>query len=200
MSASLLLNPFRKAPEHAGAADVTDFSPLTAQRVRAFHASFSQYQPTPLTSLPGLAARLGIKHVCVKDESKRFGLNAFKVLGGSYAVARCLAERMHLPEAGLVKGLLENSAARAQAGKITFISTTDGNHGRGLAWTARELGYPCIIYMPKGSDKTRQNNILALDAQCTVTDLNYDDTVRMSWDPRPRKRLCDGAGHRLGRL
>ena len=182
MPASLLLNPFRQASKHAGATDVTDFSPLAAQRVRAFHASFSQYQPTPLTSLPGLAARLGIKRVCVKDESKRFGLNAFKVLGGSYAVARCLAERIQLPEAGLVKGMLESSAARAQAGKVTFISTTDGNHGRGLAWTARELGYPCIIYMPKGSDKTRQNNILALDAQCTVTDLNYDDTVRMSWD------------------
>ena len=192
MPATLLLNPFCKVtgPNSAAAsaapaddlADVTDFSPGVAQRVRAFHASFRQYSPTPLVALPGLAGELGLKSVCVKDESKRFGLNAFKVLGGSYAVARCLAERLNLPAEGLVRGMLDAPAARAAAGQITFISTTDGNHGRGLAWTARELGYPCIIYMPKGSEPTRRNNILALGAQCTITDLNYDDTVRMSWN------------------
>ena len=210
MPASLLLNPFRKVigsnVATANAADVTDFSPAVAQRVRAFHASFSQYCPTPLVALPGLAGALGLKSVCVKDESKRFGLNAFKVLGGSYAVARCLAERLHLPEQGLTKNQLSGSAslsanppgntsgnapssscASGTADKITFISTTDGNHGRGLAWTARELGYPCIIYMPKGSEPARRDNILALGAQCTITDLNYDDTVRMSWNMAQEK-------------
>lgn len=202
MPASLLLNPFRKIPgQNADTADIADFSPAVAQRVRAFHASFSQYCPTPLVALPSLARELGLKSVCVKDESKRFGLNAFKVLGGSYAVARCLAERLNLPEHGLTKSLLSGSAcssanssapssactsgstpASGPADKITFISTTDGNHGRGLAWTAHELGYPCIIYMPKGSEPTRRNNILALGAQCSITDLNYDDTVRMSWN------------------
>ena len=192
MSASLLLNPFLMAPGHrAHAADVAEFSPAVAQGVRAFHASFSQYCPTPLVSLPGLAGQMGIKNVCVKDESKRFGLNAFKVLGGSYAVARCLAERLHLPQQGLTKSLLHKASASSPANgaahKITFISTTDGNHGRGLAWTARELGHPCIIYMPKGSEPTRRNNILALGAQCSITDLNYDDTVRMSWNLAQQK-------------
>ena len=188
MPAMLLLNPFRKVfGQDADTVDVADFSPAVAQRVRAFHASFSQYCPTPLVALPGLAGQLGLKSVCVKDESKRFGLNAFKVLGGSYAVARCLAERLNLPEQGLTKSQLHNTAASTAADKITFISTTDGNHGRGLAWTARELGYPCIIYMPKGSEPARRNNILALGAQCTITDRNYDDTVRMSWNMAQEK-------------
>ena len=103
MPASLLLNPSRTAPDQG--VDVSDFSPAVARHVRAYHASFSQYRPTPLVSLPGLAASLGLKNICVKDESHRFGLNAFKVLGGSYAVARCLAERMHLPAEGLVRCL-----------------------------------------------------------------------------------------------
>ena len=188
MPAMLLLNPFRKVVgQDADTVDVADFSPAVAQRVRAFHASFSQYCPTPLVALPGLAGQLGLKSVCVKDESKRFGLNAFKVLGGSYAVARCLAERLNLPEQGLTKSQLHNPAASTAADKITFISTTDGNHGRGLAWTARDLGYPCIIYMPKGSEPARRDNILALGAQCTITDLNYDDTVRMSWNMAQEK-------------
>lgn len=185
---AMLLNPFRKVVgQDADTVDVADFSPAVAQRVRAFHASFSQYCPTPLVALPGLAGQLGLKSVCVKDESKRFGLNAFKVLGGSYAVARCLAERLNLPEQELAKSQLHNTAASTAADNITFISTTDGNHGRGLAWTARELGYPCIIYMPKGSELARRNNILALGAQCTITDRNYDDTVRMSWNMAQEK-------------
>ena len=183
MPAMLLINPFRKVVgQDADIADVAGFSPAVAQRVRAFHASFSQYCPTPLIALHGLARKLGLKSVCVKDESQRFGLNAFKVLGGSYAVARCLAERLNQPEQGLTKSQLHNTVTSTAADKITFISTTDGNHGRGLAWTARELGYPCIIYMPKGSEPTRRDNILALGAQCTITDFNYDDTVRMSWN------------------
>lgn len=183
MPAMLLINPFRKVVgQDADIADVAGFSPAVAQRVREFHASFSQYCPTPLIALHGLARKLGLKSVCVKDESKRFGLNAFKVLGGSYAVARCLAERLNQPVQGLTKSQLHNTGASTAADKITFISTTDGNHGRGLAWTARELGYPCIIYMPKGSEPTRRDNILALGAQCTITDFNYDDTVRMSWN------------------
>ena len=183
MPAMLLINPFRKVVgQDADIADVAGFSPAVAQRVRAFHASFSQYCPTPLIALHGLARKLGLKSVCVKDESQRFGLNAFKVLGGSYAVARCLAERLNQPVQGLTKSQLHNTGASTAADKITFISTTDGNHGRGLAWTARELGYPCIIYMPKGSEPTRRDNILALGAQCTITDFNYDDTVRMSWN------------------
>ena len=183
MPAMLLINPFRKVVgQDADIADVAGFSPAVAQRVRAFHASFSQYCPTPLIALHGLARKLGLKSVCVKDESQRFGLNAFKVLGGSYAVARCLAERLNQPVQGLTKSQLHNTGASTAADKITFISTTDGNHGRGLAWTARELGYPCIIYMPKGSEPTRRDSILALGAQCTITDFNYDDTVRMSWN------------------
>lgn len=55
-------------------------------KARAFHKSFPQYTVTPLARLDNLAARLGLNNLCVKDESYRFGLNAFKVLGGSFAM------------------------------------------------------------------------------------------------------------------
>ena len=63
----------------------------TIQKVRAFHSSFPQYAPTPLANLKASAAQLGLGGLCVKDESYRFGLNAFKVLGGSYAIASEIA-------------------------------------------------------------------------------------------------------------
>ena len=60
-------------------------------RARAFHRSFPQYSVTPLASLDGMAKYLGLGGLYVKDESYRFGLNAFKVLGGSFAMARYIA-------------------------------------------------------------------------------------------------------------
>ena len=180
MSVEVFFNTALKA--HNAGSDLSFLSPALAESVRAYHTTFSEYRPTPLVSLPALAKKLGLKNMLVKDESQRFGLNAFKVLGGSYAMARYLAGRLGLDEKALSRAAVSSPEAKARAGDITFITTTDGNHGRGVAWTARELGYRCIVRMPKGSEEVRVNNIRAEGADCTVTDLNYDDTVRMTWD------------------
>lgn len=55
------------------------------KKANEFHKSFPQYTVTPLQKLSSLASYLGVKNIFCKDESYRFGLNAFKVLGGSYA-------------------------------------------------------------------------------------------------------------------
>ncbi len=179
MSVRMYINPARKA-----AGEGTDLSPLSvekAQKVRYFHNTFREYAPTPLTRLPGLARALGLGSILVKDESFRFGLNAFKVLGGSYAIGHFLADRLGRDIDTLSCEELCSPAVRKKTGNITFISTTDGNHGRGVAWTAHQLGQKAIIYMPKGSAQSRVDNIRSLGAECRVTELNYDDTVRLSW-------------------
>ncbi len=56
------------------------------KNVKKFHESFPMYQETPLQKMDVLAEVLGLGAIYVKDESYRFGLNAFKVLGGSYAI------------------------------------------------------------------------------------------------------------------
>ena len=60
-------------------------------KARTFHESFPQYSKTPLTKLDHMAEYLGVKEIYLKDESYRFGLNAFKVLGGSFSMARYIA-------------------------------------------------------------------------------------------------------------
>ncbi|WP_222119379.1 hypothetical protein [Siminovitchia fortis] len=61
------------------------------EKVRNFHKSFPEYKVTPLHSLDKLSKQFGVSNIWVKDESYRFGLNAFKVLGGSYAIGKYLA-------------------------------------------------------------------------------------------------------------
>jgi diaminopropionate ammonia-lyase len=149
-----------------------------AREVRRYHESFPMYQETPLIDLKNLAKKLGLNKVYVKDESKRFGLNAFKVLGGSYASAAYLSDKFSLDINNINFDLLKSEDLKNKAGDIIFVTATDGNHGRGIAWTARQLGYKSVIFMPKGSSASRVNNIKAEGAEVIVLDCNYDDAVR----------------------
>lgn len=153
------------------------FTVETAETARRFHQSFPEYQPTPLVELKGLAAHLGVTSFHVKDESYRFGLNAFKVLGGSYCIGRYIAERLGTDIRELSYDKITSRAVREKLGQITFVTTTDGNHGRGIAWTADRLGQKSVVYMPKGSAQERLENIRALGAEASITDLSYDDAV-----------------------
>ena len=154
------------------------FSRANAQQIRAYHESFPEYSPTPLVQLKQLAARLGVESIHVKDESKRFGLNAFKVLGGSHAIGRCIAGRLGVDFGSLSCDFLTSDQVRRQLGDLTFITATDGNHGRGVAWTAQRLGHRSVVYMPRGTVAERLENIRRLGAAADITDRNYDDTVR----------------------
>ena len=156
---------------------ICDFGMETAARTIAFHKSFPEYAPTPLRSLAHLAEYLNVGAVWVKDESLRFGLNAFKALGGSYAIGRCIAERLGVDPEGIDYNVLTDDSVRKRLGRITFITATDGNHGRGVAWTANRMRQGCIVHMPKGSAAERLNNIRALGADADILNLNYDGCV-----------------------
>ncbi len=151
-----------------------------AAKARFFHSSFPQYSITPLASLNGMAKYLGLGGVYVKDESYRFGLNAFKVLGGSFAMARYIAGEMGRDVSEMTYDYLTSEAFRKEFGQATFFTATDGNHGRGVAWAANKLGQKAVVHMPKGSAKSRFDNLAKEGAQVTIEDVNYDDCVRMA--------------------
>ena len=150
------------------------------KKARAFHESFPQYSETPLAKLDQMAAYLGVKEVYVKDESYRFGLNAFKVLGGSFAMARYIAGETGKDVSELPYAVLTSDQLRKEFGQATFFTATDGNHGRGVAWAANRLGQKAVVHMPKGTTQTRLENIKKEGAQVDITDMNYDDCVRLA--------------------
>ena len=150
------------------------------KKARAFHESFPQYTKTPLTSLPHMAAYLGLKEVYVKDESYRFGLNAFKVLGGSFSMAKYIAKEMGKDVSELPYSVLTSEALLKEFGQATFFTATDGNHGRGVAWAASKLNQKAVVHMPKGTTQTRLQNIKKLGAKVDIQELNYDDCVRLA--------------------
>ena len=161
--------------------DVLDLMRLSElKKVLAFHKSFPQYSQTPLAKLDALAGKLGVKGIYVKDESYRFGLNAFKVLGGSYAIARYIAGLVERDVSEMTYEFLTSKELRDMIGQITFFTATDGNHGRGVAWAASKLKQKAVVYMPAGSSQARLNSILAENAEASIIEGNYDDAVRLA--------------------
>lgn len=148
------------------------------EKAKHFHESFPQYSETPLVSLSQLAISIGVNSLYVKDESYRFGLNAFKVLGGAYAMGKYVAQQLGTTVDQLPYDVLTSDKLREEFGQATFYTATDGNHGRGVAWAANKLGQKSVVFMPKGSTEYRKNQIAKEGATVTIEEFNYDECVR----------------------
>lgn len=149
-------------------------------KAAAFHKSFPQYSETPLAKLDTMAKYLGLKNLFVKDESYRFGLNAFKVLGGSFAIGCYIAKELGKDISELNYDVLTSKQLLEDFGQTTFFTATDGNHGRGLAWAANKLNQKSVVFMPNGSSETRLKNIQNENATATIEKVNYDECVRIA--------------------
>ena len=128
--------------------------------MRAFFDARPGLRPTPLRDLPALARELGIGRLLVKDESGRFGLNAFKLLGARFAVETLLAEGYVRPGAILV-------------------CASEGNHGRAVARAARDAGCGARVYMAHDASPARVDAIAGEGATVIRVDGSYDDAVRV---------------------
>ena len=154
-------------------------SAFANEDILKFHASIDGYEPTKVHVLDGLAKKLGVKSIYVKDESTRFGVNAFKPLGASYCIFRFLKERWEnefKSEFSITD--FRNPEKMKRLGTFTFCAATDGNHGRAVAWTARMLNQKAVIYMPLATAESRIANIKAEGAEAVLVDGTFDECVR----------------------
>ena len=159
------------------------FDKTVAADVIRFHKSLPGYAPAPLAALQEQAAAFGIKGIYCKDESHRFGLNAFKGLGGSYAMFRILCEKLGLDYKTADYRYFQKDEVRKQCAKIHFVTATDGNHGKGVSWAAQLFGCNATVFMPKGSVEARRVAIEeAGNATAEITEYNYDQAVEHSWN------------------
>jgi diaminopropionate ammonia-lyase len=146
---------------------------------REFHERLPGYERTPLVAAPQLAAELGVAEVAVKDESRRLGLPAFKMLGASWATFRALEARA----GGALDGwrtIDELRAAVAPLRPLTLTCATEGNHGRAVARMARLVGLDAHIVVPEHVAAPRVEAIRAEGARIETIDGTYEDAVARS--------------------
>lgn len=168
--------------DHRSPLDPRDAETLGAAGAAAVerHLSFrDNHAETPLVALPGLAARLGVGAIHVKDEGHRLGLGSFKALGGAYAVIRLVleaaGERLGRP---VDMADLHAPDVAAVARGMTFACATDGNHGRSVAQGARLVGARAAIFVHSGVSDERVAAIARFGAKMIRVAGTYDDSVR----------------------
>jgi diaminopropionate ammonia-lyase len=157
-------------------ADVSYATDEPGNEVPGFHRRLPGYRPTPVVELPGLATTIGVAEVRIKDESDRFGLPAFKMLGASWASYRVLCERLAGPP-GPWSTVEELATRFDRLRPLTLVTATDGNHGRAVARFARWLGLGARVLVPAGTAAVRVAAIEGEGAGVEVVDGSYDDAV-----------------------
>ena len=137
--------------------------------------------PTPLYSLPSLAAAHHVGAIHIKDEGQRLELKSFKALGGAYAVMRLvLAEAATRLGRPIQPDELTSEPVQAVARTMVVTCATDGNHGKSVAAGARIAGCKSIILVHSGVSEDRVNAISAYGAEIIRFDGNYDGSVAES--------------------
>jgi diaminopropionate ammonia-lyase len=152
---------------------------------RVFHRKLPGYEPSPVVHADGIAAKLGLGAVWVKNESSRLGLPSFKILGASWGTFRALDEKVggfgDWDRLDDLKGKLD--------GRYGLAAATDGNHGRAVARMGKLLGLPVSIFVPAGTAEARIEGIRSEGATCEVVDGTYEDAVARSAEVASEDRL-----------
>lgn len=138
------------------------------------HRDLPGYGPTPLRPLRETATRLGLAEVNLKDEAGRLGLPAYKVLGASWATWRVLQRMFRLSPWSSLENL---RAELRHKPRMKLVTATDGNHGRGVARTARWLGFDSEVFVPAGTVASRIEAIASEGASVVVVEGTYDSAV-----------------------
>lgn len=179
-------------PEHNLPLEAVDAGTLSvdaAREVERFLSFRANHKPTPLQSLSGLAGKLGVASIHMKDEGFRLDLGSFKALGGSYAVIRLVLEEASRQFGKPVDiGELDTAAVRRIAEGMTVGCATDGNHGKSVAAGAQLVGAKAAIFVHSGVSDERVAAIAQYGAEMIRIEGTYDDSVAAA------ERICKENG------
>jgi diaminopropionate ammonia-lyase len=146
----------------------------TDPAIESFHKQLPHYSETKLHSLPSVAKELGFAYVFLKDESTRFGLPSFKVLGASWAIHQTLCKRLGLPSSTTLTELTQ----ALEGTDVTLVTCTEGNWGRATARMGKYLGVKVVVYVPFFMNAYTRKLIEGEGAEVTrLEDGSYDDCL-----------------------
>ena len=144
--------------------------------VLELHRKLPDYGQTPLHALSNkLCSQLRVKNVLFKDESNRFGLPAFKILGASWASYRAATKQLGVSETSSLEEVRE--AASANPG-LRLYAASEGNFGRAVARMASTMGVAATVFVPKLMVENTKQLIASEGAVVSVVDGDYDAAVR----------------------
>ncbi len=139
---------------------------------RAFHVRLPGYAPTPLLEVPDLAAELGVGSLWVKDETRRFQMHGYELLGAAWALYREVLGRLQRRVRwDTVDELVEKIAP---VGPLRVVVVSDNHFGVAAARAAALFGYECVAYVPAECAPARLRLLEAEGADVVAVPGGYD--------------------------
>ncbi len=123
---------------------------------------------TPMIDAAGLAQRLGVARVYVKDERARMGLGSFKALGAAYVIAH---------EAVQAGGDLPT----ALTGRC-YVTASAGNHGLSVAAGARIFGARAVVYLSETVPEGFAARLRAKGAEVLRAGHDYEASMQAAFE------------------
>ncbi|RKK86323.1 hypothetical protein BFJ69_g1274 [Fusarium oxysporum] len=151
----------------------TSPEPASAEAIDRFHQSLPNYEPTPLVGLDSLAKEIGVGAVHVKDETNRFGLPAFKILGASWGAFRSITEKFGLP----LDSDIDTAREAAKSHQLTLYAATEGNHGRAVARMGAIFDISAEIHVPASMHPSTVKLIESEGAKVVISKGRYEDAM-----------------------
>ncbi|KAH6886435.1 tryptophan synthase beta subunit-like PLP-dependent enzyme [Thelonectria olida] len=151
--------------------------------VDKFHKQLPDYRPTDLVSLDQVAKEIGVRAVHLKNESNRFGMPSFKILGASWGTFRAIALKLGLPLDSDIETVKETIASH----NISLFAATDGNHGRAVARMGAVFSIPAEIHVPATMEESTLEFIRSEGATVVVSSGTYDEAVLEAYEASKRK-------------
>ncbi|EWG53734.1 hypothetical protein FVEG_12104 [Fusarium verticillioides 7600] len=151
----------------------TSPEPASTAAIDRFHQSLPNYEPTPLVSLDSLAKEVGVGAVHVKDETNRFGLPAFKILGASWGAFRSITEKFGLP----LDSDIDTVREAAKSHQLTLYAATEGNHGRAVARMGAIFDISAEIHVPASMHPSTVRLIESEGAKVVMSKGRYEDAM-----------------------
>ena len=132
--------------------------PSPTDVLAAAHRLRGVIERTPLLPSPALGERSGSSVFLKCEQRQRTG--SFKIRG-AYNVLATLADD-----------------ARGRG----VVASSAGNHGLGLAWSAKELGIRARVFVPATAPAVKRDGIAALGAEVDASQPDYDAAHRVAED------------------
>lgn len=142
-------------------------TPLPSTDAAAVQALLSRCpaaRDTPLVDAQGLAAKLGVAHVWVKDERGRMGLGSFKALGAAYVIAHQAVQSGREPLETALNGRC-------------FVTASAGNHGLSVAAGARVFAARAVVYLAETVPEGFAARLRAKGAEVVRAGADYEASM-----------------------
>jgi threonine dehydratase len=87
------------------------------------------------------------------------------------------AENLQRTGSFKIRGAFNKIASLGEAGLVGVVAASAGNHGQAVAWAAREVGVPAMVFVPQDAPMAKVEATRSYGARVEMTGARFEDAL-----------------------